>query len=330
MSDEETPTYSLFDSDGTQLNAQFSIIMDDGGQYSLVFESGGGPDRNRDYGEALRIALERLGRAQATLTRIEVISREAMPRPADERAFELDGYKLPLSLVKVENYLDLRKKIGAGASRTAQRPTAKKSSSGNTQKRLRLFLRFKPGISPRTQSLVQVIRLAPNYDTPSPLPSISQDSGRPRTKRASAPGGQGFEQDPQTRKAVEEYAMVQAERYYSDWHAQRRDKENLGYDIEFSDGKQRLLVEVKGTRTQGERVIVTNNEVEHAHAKSEKSVLFVVAKIRVTEGKTGPECSGGEVSVYEGWDPKAGKELLSVKDYWYKLAKKVTAHYEIE
>ncbi|PRQ03124.1 DUF3883 domain-containing protein [Enhygromyxa salina] len=328
MSDAQAPS-SLCDADGNRLSAQFSIVPDEDGQFSLLFESAGGPKRNRDYGEALGIALERLGRAHATLTRIEVVSREALARPLNERTVEPEGYKLPLALMGVEDYLDLRKKIGAGVAKTAQRRVAKKSSSGNSQKRLRLVLRFKPELTPEIQALVRVIERAPKYDTQPLLTSTSQDAARTGTKRASASNGQGFEQDVQTKLAVEEYAMRQAEKHYAQlgWQAHRRDKEKgLGYDIEFTKDKQRLCVEVKGTRTAGARVIVTSNEVEQAHAESERSVLFVVADIKVSEGLI---CSGGQVSLYERWDPKAREKLLMVKDYWYELPKEGGMHYAI-
>ncbi|KIG19571.1 hypothetical protein DB30_00080 [Enhygromyxa salina] len=330
MGEQQNTTYSLLDADDRELAAKFSI-EEDNGEPCVVFESAGDTKRprNSDYNEALKLMLQRLGRARATLTKIEVASREMMHRPADELTFVPDGYPLPLALVNVEDYMDLRKKIGGAAGKTAQRPTAKPTSSGNPTKRLRLFLSFKPGPPRDSAQLRQIIRFAPKYDAGSPKASIGEDAPRTRTKRAGpSSGGQGFEQDPRTRLAVEEYAMRQAELHYATWQAQRRHLEKgLGYDIEFSRGDERLFVEVKGTQTPGDRVMVTNNEVEFAHANSERSVLFVVTNIEVSEDLV---CRGGRYWVFERWDPKARERLLSVKDYWYELPKQESAPCEVE
>lgn len=331
MSGSETPTYSLFNSDRDELNAQFSVEPAGPSLYWVVFESAGDTDRNRDYNEALEIALGRLGRAQATLTQLEVVSRDALKNfSARERRFTVQGHKLPLTLASVEDYHELRVKIAAGMSKTAQGKDAKKDSSGNGQKRLRLVIRF-AGVAPTTAGLVKVIRFATTYDSSLPLSIAAAAEGSgPKRRRSRVAGGQGFEQDSEVRQAVEEYAMVQAERHYAGWDTHRRDKEKLGYDIELRRGRERVFVEVKGTRTSGERVILTRNEVRHAHKDSHRSVLFVVAKIAVVEVKGAPVCSGGEVSIYERWDPEARKSLLTVKDYWYKLPAKTSARYEVE
>jgi hypothetical protein len=57
-------------------------------------------------------------------------------------------------------------------------------------------------------------------------------------------------------------------------------------------------VEVKGTQTVGESVIVTKNEVEIA--RRENSTLFLVHSIRVTLGRT-PKASGGISQTFRAW-----------------------------
>jgi len=313
---------SLFDNDGTELNAHFSIVPL-GGQLTMIFESAGGPERNSDYNVGLRWALERLGHAEATLSRIEVDSKHTQKLSAEARRVEIEDFKLPLDLASVKGDASLlRQKIGAGGGQTARSPSAKPNSSGNSQKRLRLFLSF-AGTPPTQAELTQLVRRGPPggpgysyaYEVPPTVPLAAEDARR--TRAGSTSKGQGFEPDVRVRQAVEEYAMLRAEQHYSDWEATRCERENLGYDIKFERGLEEICVEVKGTRGDGTRVIVTANEVRYARANPRKSVLFIVSGIRISDDLV---CSEGQISIFEQWDPD-NDGTLDPKDYYYTPSK---------
>ena len=62
---------------------------------------------------------------------------------------------------------------------------------------------------------------------------------------------------------------------------------------------------MKGTTSEGWRVLLTPNEVAHARNRYPRVSLIVVAKINVDEERA--LASDGEVSVYEPWDIEAGE-----------------------
>ena len=94
-------------------------------------------------------------------------------------------------------------------------------------------------------------------------------------------------------------------------------KEKIGYDL-FCDSKTLSFgVEVKGTRSAGSKVIVTEGEVRKA--KEVKVELFVVSMIEVKYQleKKNIVCSSGQWSVISPWKPLA--ESLKPKTYDYEL-----------
>ncbi len=122
--------------------------------------------------------------------------------------------------------------------------------------------------------------------------------------RTNAHGhGQGFKVSPEERKAIEGRSMRQAEQYF-------RDK---GYDVEdvsqrqpfdlrcTKDGEDELRVEVKGTRSTGDEILLTPNEVDNARQNPERVALFVLHSIEVSQGPGGPIATGGRMKLWWPW-----------------------------
>jgi hypothetical protein len=119
--------------------------------------------------------------------------------------------------------------------------------------------------------------------------------------------GQGYESFAPRRKAIEDHAMAKAIAHYqrrgwtvTDVSARR------SYDLRCTRGKELLHVEVKGTTSQGEAVLLTRNEVEHARGAYPQVALFVVAGIRVMPGDP-PRATGGRAFKLEPWDIDRGE-----------------------
>lgn len=126
---------------------------------------------------------------------------------------------------------------------------------------------------------------------PSPLP-------------ASSPG-QGRQPSPEIRRAVEQHAMDRVTHHY-------RAK---GYSVELVTNQpgeldlrcvlrgRELRVEVKGTTSVGDSVELTAAEVRYA-AKGDPPVhLAVVSSIHIDSTRSPPRASGGDLYIYENFDP---------------------------
>ena len=60
---------------------------------------------------------------------------------------------------------------------------------------------------------------------------------------------------------------------------------NRSFDLECTRSGERLLVEVKGTTTSGDQVLLTKNEVKLAQDPEAKTVLFNPASRPIGEGR---------------------------------------------
>lgn len=114
----------------------------------------------------------------------------------------------------------------------------------------------------------------------------------------------GFESNPAIRCAVEARAMdVVAQHYQKLGLAVQDVHETRSYDFECRSSERVLYVEVKGTRSTGETISLTANEVELAKRCSPNTVLCVVHSIQVS-GHGKPRAIGGEVVIYDNWNPE--------------------------
>jgi len=79
------------------------------------------------------------------------------------------------------------------------------------------------------------------------------------------------------------------------------------YDLLCWPNGQQVHVEVKGTTTDGESVLLSPNEVQHAR-KCPHVALFVVSNIGVTRDEEGAlDVTGGKVFLLDPWEIDAGE-----------------------
>lgn len=129
---------------------------------------------------------------------------------------------------------------------------------------------------------------------------------------------QGRQMDTKSRKAVEAWAMATAQAYYEKQGYEVEDVSlTKPYDFECRKKKGRtvLRVEVKGTTSKGEKVILTRNEV--ASANRHATALFVLHSIVLKRGPDPLASEGIPYILSPNWrpDPKA----LTPTAYEYQL-----------
>ena len=134
-----------------------------------------------------------------------------------------------------------------------------------------------------------------------------------------SPGGQRFANSPVYRQAVELYAMRLAYEHYSaHWPEVFDVSATEPFDLHCRNGNVELRVEVKGTASTGDTILLTRNEVRHAQQHADCVALFVVSHIKVDSAGV---ARGGLVSRFEPWhidasqlDPIAYECRLREKD----------------
>lgn len=104
--------------------------------------------------------------------------------------------------------------------------------------------------------------------------------------------GQGFGLNAQERRVVELHAMNLARRHFElDWEVIDVSS-NSSFDLFCKRGSEELRIEVKGTTTAGDSIILTRNEVKEAAEPG--YVLFVVSEIELDSTTAAePIASGG-------------------------------------
>lgn len=130
--------------------------------------------------------------------------------------------------------------------------------------------------------------------------------------------------DPETRRKIELCAEDHAVNYFTNhgWRVERVGSEKRGFDLEcMKEDGQVLHVEVKGTQTRGEKVVLTGNEVKHNRNAAKcgaQHALYVVSEIRVSRNGE-IQCSGGEVNRILPWII-ADEDLIET-EYSYTVPK---------
>ena len=134
--------------------------------------------------------------------------------------------------------------------------------------------------------------------------------------------GQGFHMDVAERQEIEKYAMRKATSHYEEQGWSVTDvSATCSYDLfcKRTNGEE-LHVEVKGTASDGQQILLTRNEVEHAKYRYPHVALFVLANIKIEQTSTGkPQASGGEKHLLDPWNVDEG--MLSPLAYAYKMPK---------
>jgi hypothetical protein len=140
--------------------------------------------------------------------------------------------------------------------------------------------------------------------------------GCPESVDSDGSGSQGYEQDPEMRSAVELYAESVATRHYVS-QGFRVQKFGKPFDLLCKKEGESIHVEVKGSRTKLDTVILTINEVTDAENADWQSDLFVVDQIVVERIGNELVAGGGVARVIQKWVP--AKEMLAPSQFKYRL-----------
>jgi hypothetical protein len=126
--------------------------------------------------------------------------------------------------------------------------------------------------------------------------------------------GQGFARTAQQRKALEDHSMAVAKRHYRKKGFDVDDvSDRCSYDLQCKRAKDELRVEVKGTTTLGQVIVLTRGEVIHASDHRNACALFILHSIRLN----GNKASGGKVVVLDPW--KLQQKRLKAIGYTYEV-----------
>jgi hypothetical protein len=140
-----------------------------------------------------------------------------------------------------------------------------------------------------------------------------EEAVRPRAR------GQRWSASPAVRRAIELHAMQAAIEHYTGQGWSVEDVSTFSsYDLHCEQDDRVLCVEVKGTTSTGERVLLTRNEVAQARAGYPNTALFVLAEVTVIkEADDRPSARGGRAVVLGPWAP--GDEDLQPIAYEYTV-----------
>ena len=132
--------------------------------------------------------------------------------------------------------------------------------------------------------------------------------GTERDDVSPAPAaGQGFATSPMTRKAIDAYAMRCAiDHFKAGGYAVEDMSARNPFDLRCHNATEDIFVEVKGTQTPGQTVILTANEVGFAQRHKECMVLFIVHSVRVEEHDGKVLVRGGQQRIIQPWDVDCG------------------------
>jgi len=148
------------------------------------------------------------------------------------------------------------------------------------------------------QQWVRITTLAPF-----PQRAAQRDVEQQLRPRSSGATGQGYGLTALERQAVENHSMFLAMSYLrSEWASVSDVSVARSYDLHCSSGSDELRVEVKGTTTLGEQIVLTSNEVREARRQG--YALFLVAEIELDRSDpTKPVASGGIARMFSPWAP---------------------------
>lgn len=127
--------------------------------------------------------------------------------------------------------------------------------------------------------------------------AIRRASGKSRGK------GQGFRLSVADKRAIENHAVDVATAHLTTLgFAVSNVGATKSFDLEARNGVQLLMVEVKGTTSLGEEVILTRNEVELHQVAHPDNALVVVHSIVLDRSVSPPVASGGVLEYWQPWE----------------------------
>ena len=155
-----------------------------------------------------------------------------------------------------------------------------------------------------------------NYDGPS-VSTFEDEVTEELENSIFGNSGQGFQSNIEIKKAVEEYAMEKCKNYFSKQGYKLYDVSlTKPYDFVAKKKDKEYFIEVKGTQTDGRKIILTKNEVEMSKKSGSKMILFLVHSIQLNK-KTVKKGSG-ETIIVDPW--VLDKSRLTAVSYTYSMS----------
>lgn len=160
---------------------------------------------------------------------------------------------------------------------------------------------------------------APEAVTPEVAAAMQlvDEVAKPLRKRKGT--GQGFGLTAGERRAVEVCAMSRAVTYLNERNYTTKDvSATESYDLLATDTNgQEYVVEVKGTTSGPNEVVLTTNEVRVNQARYPHTFLIVVHGVRLDRSLSPPTASGGDLLVVHPW--KIDNQGLTPLSYRYQV-----------
>jgi hypothetical protein len=144
----------------------------------------------------------------------------------------------------------------------------------------------------------EVLGLAPTAPPPEVIEVEITASGQSQRRSKT----QGFGLNVAERLAVELHAMALAKSRLQELGWRVRDMSATHpYDFECTQGEQQMIVEVKGTTSTGDEVVVTHNEVGVQRTRYPNNALIVVHSVDLLRSSEAPKAHGGKLLMRSPW-----------------------------
>ncbi len=119
--------------------------------------------------------------------------------------------------------------------------------------------------------------------------------------------GQGFAATPGALRAAEARAMRVATAHF---RSEGFDVEDVSahspYDLRCTRGREVLRVEVKGTTTKGDVLLLTRNSVNFNRTPKSRMALFMLHSVNVKPARSGVVATGGSKRILRPWNVEEG------------------------
>jgi hypothetical protein len=146
-----------------------------------------------------------------------------------------------------------------------------------------------------------------------PEADAERESAAAAEKALARSKGQGFARTPQERRALEKHAMAAAKKHFQAVGFEVEDvSARRPYDLVCRRGSREIHIEVKGTTTDGDTIILTNNEVRHASDPRNSCALFVLHSVTLK----GKKATGGKRDILDPWQLQ--RQHLRPVSYTYR------------
>lgn len=170
--------------------------------------------------------------------------------------------------------------------------------------------------------LGQVYRAADTETVPGAMPPEVEELLEVSDKAAGKlpKAGQGFRLSAEERRVVELRAVELAIDHLKNlgWEKISDVGATKSFDLECKTGDKKLIVEVKGTTSMGDQIVLTRNEVAIHKDLYPGNALIQVTGIKLEKLPEGPIASGGELSMRHPWIVE--DDRLVPVSYMYRLS----------